>query len=354
MAQNPTPATTLPADRSGFPNASTMILYVVGVLCLVPWKYVVPALDRFHIEFGLAAGIILALAGLVHPGAGAKRFSRTLIQVCVVLLGFRMDLRALVKAGSTGLAFAITTIVVTFALGALLGRALKTNGKLTTLLSSGTAICGGSAIAAVSTVIGASSAQISVATATIFMLNGAALYLFPWLGSLMHLTPAQFGAWAGIAIHDISSVVGAAQTYDSLHPAVTGTHPDTATDIATVVKLSRVLWIVPICIVAARVMRATAPQSSETGRASKLPIPWFIALFILASAVRTALPQLKDHEYVFTAIAKSGMALALFLIGACLSRKALAEVGWRPLALGICLWLFIATAALAAIHAGAA
>jgi uncharacterized integral membrane protein (TIGR00698 family) len=349
-APPPTPA---PAAAAALSRA---LLALGAAFCLVPWSRVLPALDRFHIEIGLALGIILALAGLVHPGSAGKKVSRIVIQVCVVLLGFRMDLREVVHDGGKGLLFAAGTIITTFALGWAIGeRALRIDGKLTTLVSSGTAICGGSAIAAVSTVIGASSAQISVATATVFILNGIALYLFPPLGHALGLTPQQFGAWAGVAIHDISSVVGAAQSFDS--SSAPGSH---SVDTATIVKLSRVLWIVPICIVAARwpklggagVPPADSGATDQQPRRTKLPIPWFIALFLLAAAVRSLWPeQLSPAAPVIGLLAKSGMALALFLIGAGLSRKALAEVGWRPMALGVSLWLFIACASLAIVRA---
>lgn len=355
----PVGSPSVPGPPAPPPSLLSRALLALGAaFCLVPWSRVLPALDRYHIEIGLALGIILALAGLVRPGSTGKRVSRIVIQVCVVLLGFRMDLREVVHDGGKGLLFAAGTIVTTFALGWAIGeRALRIDGKLTTLVSSGTAICGGSAIAAVSTVIGATSAQISVATATVFILNGIALYLFPPLGHALGLTPQQFGAWAGVAIHDISSVVGAAQSFDS--SSAPGSH---SVDTATIVKLSRVLWIVPICIVAARWPKlcgaGTSPRGAgvppaDSGAAGeqphriKLPIPWFIALFLLAAAVRSLWPeQLSPAAPMIGLLAKSGMALALFLIGAGLSRKALAEVGWRPMALGVSLWLFIASVSL--------
>jgi uncharacterized integral membrane protein (TIGR00698 family) len=354
------------ADASSRAGGSSLVLVLAGAFCVIPWSRVWPPLDRFQIEIGLGLGIALALAGLVHAGPAAKKVSRYLIQACVVLLGFRMDLHQVVRAGAEGLVFAAATIVGTFALGALLGRVLRTPGRISTLLSSGTAICGGSAIAAVSSVIGATSAELSVSTAIVFILNGAALYLFPFLGELMHFTPHQFGTWAGVAIHDVSSVVGAAQSFghDRAEAAA-------AVDVATVVKLSRVLWIVPICVVAAEwVSRQRAKAShgqsatssdgglGETGApreaqgaaslAARLRamVPWFIAFFVLAAAAKTACPEplARAGPVLFTA-AKSGMALALFLIGAGLSRKALASVGWRPLVQGVLMWVAIGTAA---------
>lgn len=345
------PAAT-PPHQSRSVQLGTLLLLAGGAFCLIPWSLVYPPLARFHIEIGLGLGIFLALTGAAHAGPGAKKLSKYLIQVCVVLLGFRMDLHRVLAAGASGMLFAVGTIAGTFLLGALLGRWLGTDRKIGTLLSSGTAICGGSAIAAVSSVIGASSAQISVATATIFILNGAALYLFPFLGEQMGLTAHQFGTWAGVAIHDISSVVGAAQSYGSTPEATS-----TAVDTATVVKLSRVLWIIPICIAAAAWMgraRDARPAGEPPAppKRARLPIPWFIALFILAAAARTVAPEsiaTADSELMLSA--KSGMALALFLIGAGLSRKALASVGWRPLVQGIVMWVAISIAALVVVRA---
>lgn len=350
LPKPPGPASQAAAAGGG--PLSTALLLAGAAFCLTPWAVVHPPLAHFHIEIGLGMGIVLALAGLVHGGALAKKLSKFLIQASVVLLGFRMNLHTVFSTGASGMLFAAGTIAGTFLLGAVLGRWLRTDGKIGALLSSGTAICGGSAIAAVSSVIGASSAQISVATATIFILNGAALYLFPFLGEQMGLSAAQFGTWAGVAIHDVSSVVGAAQSYGHTAEATS-----TAVDTATVVKLSRVLWIIPICVVAAWWMgRAAGGSGKEGGTAAakpalRLPIPWFIALFILAAGARTVLPgPLSGATPALTMVAKSGMALALFLIGAGLSRKALATVGWRPLVQGIVMWVAISVAALVVVR----
>jgi len=326
-------------------SLSTGLLLAGAAFCLTPWSKVYKPLDHFHIEIGLGLGILLALLNLAHAGPTAKTVSKYCIQASVVLLGFRMDLHKVIAAGSSGMLFAVGTIGGTFLLGAVLGRWLKTDGKIGTLLSSGTAICGGSAIAAVSAVIGASSAQISVATATIFMLNGAALYLFPFLGEQMGLTATQFGTWAGVAIHDVSSVVGAAQSYGHTTQATSA-----AVDTATVVKLSRVLWIIPICMAAAWWM-ARAAKAAPAAKLKRLPIPWFIGLFILAAGARTAFPtDLGAASPTLLMVAKSGMALALFLIGAGLSRKALASVGWRPLFQGIVMWVAISITALIVVR----
>jgi len=321
-----------------------------AMLCVLPWSAIAPGAGRFQVEAGLLAGIAMALMGVVQPGALEKKISRYLIQACVVLLGFRMDLHQVAKAGTSGLAFAVGTIAGTFVLGWALGRLLKVEGKVSALLSSGTAICGGSAIAAVSSVIGASGTAISVATGTVFILNGVALFVFPVLGRELGLTPTQFGTWAGVAIHDVSSVVGAAQAFaDQARGA--GTDASGAVDTATVVKLSRVLWIVPICLIAAAWVRSRAGDGVARGGKKPLPVPWFIGLFILAAGARTVFPgALGEASPGLLSIAKSGMTLALFLIGAGLSRKALREVGWRALVQGIVMWVAISVAALAVVR----
>jgi uncharacterized integral membrane protein (TIGR00698 family) len=232
-------------------------------------------------------------------------------------------------------------VLTTFALGIGLGRMLRTGRELTALISSGTAICGGSAIAAVGATIRARGASISMALGAVFILNAVSLYVFPQIGEGLEMTPRQFGAWAGIAIHDVSSVVGAASAFRR------GTEEGAlALEMATVIKLSRVLWIVPVCLVAAWIFRARR----EGGGAVSL-VPWYIPLFLVAAAARTLIPQLEGAADEVLLISKRGMTLALFLIGAGLTRSALAAVGWRPLVQGIILWLVIAVGSLGVIVA---
>lgn len=312
------------------------LLFIAGAaFSLTPWSS--PALS-------LALGIALALLGLAAFEGFARKAPRSLIQACIVLLGFSMDLRQVLEAGATGLLFAAGTIVATFALGALLGGWLGIEPKLTALLSAGTAICGGSAIAATGSVIGATGAQMSVALATVFILNAAGLYLYPPLGHWLGLSQTQFGTWAAVGIHDVSSVVGAATMYG-----------ESALQTATAVKLSRTLWIVPVAIGASRLL---GPGRGEAG--GELPegarrtagvVPWFIGLFLLAAAIRTASPAVAVASPDLVRVAKAGMSLALFLIGTGLSRRAIAAVGWRPLALGVALWVFISVAALVVVRA---
>ncbi|MGH7244096.1 MAG: YeiH family protein [Phycisphaerales bacterium] len=298
-----------------------------AVLCATP--YMRP-------EYSLALGVIIALIGLAPPGDLIKKSSRTLIQVCVVLLGATMNLHELWTAGVTGLAFAFGTIVATFALGIVLALWMRVDQKLATLISSGTAICGGSAIAAVGSTIRATSTHMSVAIGVVFILNAVALWTFPPLGHWLGLSQHQFGVWSAIAIHDVSSVVGAA-----------GKYGDEALHIATAVKLSRTLWIVPVALVAAWFFRSSLQGKENHAR---LPIPWFIVLFVLASVAGTYITQIHEWMPTLTDIARRGMSVALFLVGLGLSRKALSSVGIRPLLLAVILWVYISVLALAAVR----
>ncbi len=225
-------------------------LWLAGALfCLTPWSS--PPL-------ALALGILLALVVPEALPGRMKGLSRLLLQASVVLLGFGMDLRTVLRAGAAGMAFAAATIVLTLVLGRVSGKWLGVGEKTSILISAGTAICGGSAIAAVSTVIGAEEEEISVAIGTVFILNGAALYLFPPLGRMLGLSQEQFGTWAGISIHDISSVVGASSVYGLA-----------ALGRATAVKLARALWIAPLSLAAALLWRRRgAPVSGRKGSAS--------------------------------------------------------------------------------------
>jgi uncharacterized integral membrane protein (TIGR00698 family) len=293
-------------------------------------------------EVGLGLGIALGLCGLVTIRRLEEQIARYFIQACVILLGLRMDLHEVVKAGASGILFAIGTISSTFILGWLLGKWLKTDTRLTTLISSGTAICGGSAIAAVGSTIRASPTHMSVATGAVFILNAAALYLFPVIGHQLHLSATQFGTWAGIAIHDVSSVVGAGTAFDR----IIGWENHIAVETATVVKLSRVLWIIPICITTA----ALIPHESAPDQKRKFP--WFIGLFLFAAALRTTFPEkLGRANSLFLDISTRGMTIALLLIGAGLTWRALKSVGPRPLIQGVILWIFISATALFIVRA---
>jgi len=240
-----------------------------------------------------------------------------------------MNLQTVIEAGKTGVIFTIATIVGTLILGVLLGRALGIESRTTHLISSGTAICGGSAIAAVGPVIDATAEEMSVALGTVFILNSIALFIFPVIGHQLALSQHQFGVWAAIAIHDTSSVVGAASRYGS-----------EALQIATTVKLTRALWIVPLTIGTALAFRR---------KSAKVTIPWFILYFLIASVLRTYVAAPLVLWDAIVKIARIGLVITLFLIGAGLSRKSLAAVGARPLILGVMLWIAISCVSLFAV-----
>jgi uncharacterized integral membrane protein (TIGR00698 family) len=285
------------------------------LFCLTPWCS--PPL-------ALALGLVLALT-IGHPFRTAK-LTKLLLQISVVGLGFGMNLQKVVQAGRAGILFTIATILGTLLLGYAIGRAMNISRGTAHLISSGTAICGGSAIAAVGPVIGASDEEMSVSLGTVFILNAIALFAFPVIGAALHLTQTQFGVWAAIAIHDTSSVVGAASSYG----------PE-ALQIATTVKLARALWIVPLTIGTAFAFR---------NKSAKITIPWFILFFLLAAVIRTYVPEPAIVWDSLVRLARVGLTVTLFLIGASLSRRSLAAVGVRPLILGVVLWILISAAGL--------
>jgi uncharacterized integral membrane protein (TIGR00698 family) len=277
----------------------------------------------------LALGVAIAL---IFGNPWAKQTSKAtkyLLQASVVGLGFGMDLQKVVAAGRTGVLFTIATIAGTLLLGFVAGRAMHINHTTSHLISSGTAICGGSAIAAVGPVLGASDEEMSVSLGTVFILNSIALFVFPAIGHHFALTQTQFGVWSAIAIHDTSSVVGAASKY--------GTE---ALQIATTVKLTRALWIVPLTLGTAMFFRK---------KSARVTIPWFILWFLVASVIRTYWPLPVWGEVAN--VARIGLTITLFLIGAGLSRKSLAAVGPRPLILGVVLWIAISVVSLYAVTA---
>ncbi len=258
-----------------------------------------------------------------------QQWTSMLLKVSVVGLGFGMNVMSAVKAGKEGILFTIVSIVGTLVIGYLMGKCLKIEKKTSYLISVGTAICGGSAIAAVSPVIKAEEKQMSVALGTIFILNSIALFVFPFIGHALNLSESQFGLWCAIAIHDTSSVVGAASKY--------GAH---ALEVATTVKLARALWIIPVAFLSAYLFK-----NKET----KIKIPYFIGLFILAMIANTYLPMVHDYSFYLVAIAKAGLTLTLFLIGCGLSKEVLLSVGYKPLLQGVVLWIVISVAALWAV-----
>lgn len=324
-----------PEARTGQGHALKAAALIATAAALIVWAS--PPL-------ALVAGILFALV-VGNPFARwNSRVTKWLLQICVVALGFSMDLPTVLHLGLSGSVFAAVTIGATLLLGFWLGRLLALDPKTSVLISAGTAICGGSAIAAVSSVIAASEAEIAVSIGTIFLLNAVALYVFPVAGHLLHLDQAQFGLWAGVAIHDISSVVGAGLSYG----------PDALTT-ATAVKLSRTLWIAPLTLAIAFFVRGrhkagASADPARPERKTKIAVPWFIGFFLLASLSRSYVPGMSDWSPGISNAARHGMILVLFLIGTSLSIRALRTVGWRTVVAGLVLWIFVSTASLLAIH----
>ncbi len=252
-----------------------------------------------------------------------------LLKIAVVGLGFGMNLKETLNAGKDGFLLTVFSIAATLILGYFFGKLLKMNRKSSHLISSGTAICGGSAIAAVAPVINASEKDISISLGVIFLLNSIALIVFPPLGHLMGLSQHQFGLWCAIAIHDTSSVVGAAYTFG-----------EEALKVATTVKLARALWIIPLSLLSVFLFK---------GKGKAVKIPYFIFLFILAIVLNSYFPIPTVITEGITTISKSLLVLTLFLIGAGLSLKKIKSAGWKPMILGVSLWVFISISALLAI-----
>lgn len=290
--------------------------------------------------WALLLGILLGLAQLNPVPQLTKPLSAKLLQASVIGLGAGMNLVVLIRVGASGILYTIVGIALTFALGIFLGRRAKVPRDITLLVTGGTAICGGSAIAALTGVIRPKSEDATVALATVFLLNAAALFLFPILGHFFKLDPHAFGLWSALAIHDTSSVVGAASNYD---PA--------SLPIATTVKLARALWIAPLALVIGwAISRNKNAPAAATSR--RPPIPWFIFGFIAAAAIVTWIPSLAETGRQVAALARRLLVVTLFLIGANLTPAALRAVGVRPLVLGITLWFAVSTLTLLAIKSG--
>mgnify|MGYP001947375225 CR=1 FL=1 len=253
-----------------------------------------------------------------------------LLKISVIGLGFGMYLQETLNIGKEGFALTLITLLLTFGVGLILGKILKLDTKISHLISSGTAICGGSAIAAVAPVINANEKQISISLGVVFLLNSVALLIFPGIGFALNLTQHEFGLWAAIAIHDTSSVVGAALTYG-----------DEALKIATTVKLGRALWIIPVTFASMLLFK---------GANSKAKIPWFIVLFVVAIVINSyvALPEIIGNS--INLISKKLLVVTLFLVGTGLKAKALKEAGLKPMVLGVSIWLFISVVSLVLIQ----
>ena len=287
---------------------------------------------------GIVAPPIALLMGLaygfafVHPfHLDARRVSRLLLQASVVGLGFGMNLHQVIQVGRSGLLYTAASISVAMALGLGLGKLFAVKERVSLLVSVGTAICGGSAIAAIAPIASAGEEEIAVSLGTVFILNSVALFVFPPIGAVLHLSQVQFGLWSALAIHDTSSVVGAAAKYGAVALAV-----------GTTVKLARAMWIVPVSIGTSLVQRSTA----------RIHWPWFILVFCLAVVANTYLPLFQSSYGALKHLGMIGLTVTLFLIGTGISKTTLRTVGVRPLLQGLLLWMVVAFGSLEAIRLG--
>ena len=319
---------------TGFLKANNRTIYVavlaVMTVCLLLGY--VPGMSAFASwvtpPVALFLGLVFALlCGQAYPKFN-KKVSKKLLQYSVVGLGFGMNLHASLASGKEGMMFTIISVVGTMVIGMFIGRKLlKMNRDTSYLISSGTAICGGSAIAAVGPVIKAKDSDMSVALATIFILNAIALFIFPVFGQWLGLSQQEFGTWAAIAIHDTSSVVGAGAAYG-----------EEALQVATTIKLTRALWIIPLALATSFIFK---------GDGKKVSIPWFILWFIVAILLNTyVLDAVPEVGRAIAGLARKGLIITMFFIGASLSTDVLKSVGVKPLVQGVLLWLVISVGSL--------
>lgn len=300
--------------------------YVPGTESLTSW--VTPPVALF---LGLAFALI---CGQAYPKFN-KKVSKYLLQYSVVGLGFGMNLQASLQSGKEGMTFTVVSVIGTMLIGWWIGRKLlKVDRDTSYLISSGTAICGGSAIAAVGPVLKAKDTEMSVALGTIFILNAIALFIFPAIGHALDMDQQQFGTWAAIAIHDTSSVVGAGAAYG-----------EEALQVATTIKLTRALWIIPLALATSFIFKS---------KGQKISIPWFILFFVLAMVFNTYVLSLTDTGAAIgsaiNGLARKSLTITLFFIGASLSRDVLKAVGIKPLVQGVLLWIVISLSTLAYIY----
>jgi uncharacterized integral membrane protein (TIGR00698 family) len=316
------------------PQRVIFIALLLFVAIPSPW-----ASPPLALTLGVAFGLLSP-----HPyAAGSRKASKLLLQVSVVALGFAMNLEEVLRAGKSGFLYTLVGIAFALSMGTVLGKLLSLPRKAAYLISVGTAICGGSAIAAVGPAVDASDEEMSVSIGTVFLLNAAGLIAFPPVGHALGLSETQFGLWAALAIHDTSSVVGAGAKYGA-----------TALTVATTVKLARALWIVPLTLGTASIRAYLAKKAGGGKEVSTKSIawPWFILFFLGAAVMSTYVKALAP---VYPWLAKGGrigLTITLFLIGTGMSRASLKKVGPRPLVLGVVLWVVVATGSLLVIRSG--
>ena len=294
-----------------------ILFFLLVLFCVSPF-----ASSPVALALGIAFTIIIGnpYEQKVH------KYIHLLLQISIVGLGFGLQLDEAMKAGREGITLTIMSITTVMVLGYFLGKFLKIDRPLSYLISVGTAICGGSAIAAVTPIIKPTTKQMSLALAIVFTLNSVALFIYPAIGHLLNMTQEQFGLWCAIGIHDTSSVVGAANKYG-----------DIALKVATTVKLSRALWIIPMSLLTMVLFKT---------KGAKIKIPWFIGYFIIAILLHTYFPIFEGFSHIATTAAKSGLNLTLFFIGSTISIQTLKTISWKPLFLAVVLWIIISVGSL--------
>lgn len=289
---------------------------IIIVTCFLP--FISPAIALF-------IGLAFSFAGVRHENI--HQYTSKVLQISIVLMGFGMSLNTVISSSKTGFLETVVSVTVVMALGLLLGKLFKVEKNITLLIATGTAICGGSAIAAIAPILNSKNYQNSFALIVVFVLNAVALFLFPFIGHQLGLSQEIFGNWAAIAIHDTSSVVGASASYG-----------DKALQIATTVKLIRALWIIPLSLVIAFL--------NKDNKKNAIKFPWFILLFVLAIVFANIFPEFKISYQHFNWLGKRGMVIALFLIGSNITINEIKKSGAKSFALGIILWAVIAIGSL--------
>ncbi len=296
----------------------SFLYYLIPILCLLPFMIA---------PIALACGIFITLLKVPKP-YNASKYTSKILQYSIVLMGFGMSLEKVIEVSQTGVLLTAASVFLTFGFGLLLGYLFKVEKNTSMLISSGTAICGGSAIAAVSPIINAKNNQITFALTVIFVLNAVALFIFPIIGHALGMSEENFGYWSAIAIHDTSSVVGAGAAYGK-----------EALEVATTVKLTRTLWIIPLSFLVLFLNR-------HHNTTNKVKIPWFILYFVIAILIAYFLPQYNETFNHLNWLGKKGMVIALFLIGTSFSLEDLKTAGLKSFLLGISLWIIISVGTL--------
>lgn len=289
------------------------LYYIIPIYCLFPF---------FSAPLALFIGILLAIFYKGEEVVKTGKLTKYLLQASIVCMGFSMSVHDVVQTGKTGFIITVVSVAVTMICGIILGRFLQVQKNTTMLISGGTAICGGSAIAAIAPVLGAKNNEISFSLAVIFVLNAVGLFIFPVIGHLLQMDQTHFGYWAAIAIHDTSSVVGACSAYG-----------EQALQVGTTVKLTRTLWIIPLALCIA---------FFNKNKASKINIPWFIFLFVVAIIIGNYIPGMAETNDHLSWLGKKGMMVSLFFIGTSINMKEVKETGVNTFLLGIVLWIIIA------------